>query len=384
MTKRRKIANTMIAMSMLSVLFGFAPKEKKYEKELRPVMRGMYSSLQGLLGYYLDRDDFMDPRNDKAIRETLHAFEKQANLVAAKTRRFDQELKIYGEAVADDAKRAYQSFNKGAKNHSYFYMEELINTCFSCHTSRETKKDSKFVQLSDSVDLSELDPLMLPRFYVLARQFDKALTAYEDLFESQTLSLSEVLHFDPFLNYLIISIRTKHEIERPVALFQKLLKKNYPESVKRDFRTWLSSLKEISKTRKQRPSLRLAESWIAKGRLLMEYPRDQGGVIYYIEASRLLKDIISDSKAKNAQDKAKAAYLLGVTELVIGHPILGLEAQQYLEKAIRLSPHSDLADEAFSLYEENLIFAYSGSAGLNLPETEKNRLETLRKLAKKK
>lgn len=384
MTKCRILANTMIALCLSSVLFGFAPKEKKYEKELRPVMRGMYSSLQGLLSYYLDRDEFLDPKNDKKILETLHAFEKQANIVAGMTKQFDQELKIYGEAVSDDAQRAYQSFKKGAKNHAYFYTEELINTCFSCHTSRETNKDSKFAQLSDAIDLSDIDPLMLPRFYVLARQFDKALSAYEDLFEAQTLSLSEVLHFDPFLNYLIISIRTKHDIERPIALFQKLLKKSYPESIKRDFRTWLSSLKDIAKTRKKEPSLPLAESWITKGRALMEYPRDQGGVIYYIEASRLLKDIISDSKAKNAQDKAKAAYLLGVTELVIGHPILGLEAQQYLEKAIRLLPHSDLADEAFSLYEENLIFAYSGSAGLNLPANEKDRLETLRKLAKKK
>lgn len=365
-------------------LSGFAPKEKKFEESLRPTMQGIYGSVKDLLGFYVDRGAFLAPENEKVISNSLGSLRKLSADIAKKTKSFDDELMVYGEHFQEDSNRAYESFKQGSKDHAYFYIEEIIDTCFSCHTSREARKNSTFASLSKAVDMSEVEPLILPKYYVLHRQFDKALDAYESYFDSHQLSLSEVLHFDPFLNYLIISIRAKHDIKRPLNLFGKLKKRDYPQIVKNDFEIWVASLQDIQKKSNVKPSLDLAQSWIDKGRQLMEYPRDQSGVVYYIEASRVLKTIISDGVKKADQEKARAAYMLGLTELVIGHPVLGLEAQRYLEKAIRTLPHSELAKEAFSLYEENLLFAYSGSAGLNIPDSEKVRLEDLRSLANNK
>jgi tetratricopeptide (TPR) repeat protein len=339
----------------------------------------MFQTVQNLLPYYVNRDDFRDPRHEDKIGQYLEQLAKLSEKIEGKTKHYDAELKSLGATFDEDVQAAQQSFTKGAHNQAFFYVEEVLATCFSCHASRSTESDSQFADITEKIDWSQVEPFMRPRFLTVSRQFDKALTEYENLILNRGLSIAEVLHYDPFLNYLVLAIRVKNDKARALKTLQKALKKPYPRILKNDLKVWSDSLKDIVESDKKTAKLERAEEFIEKGRSLAEYPRDQSGIVYHIEASRILKELLVTVEKSPTQ--AEVAYLLGLTELVIGSPFFGLQAQRYFETAIRKKPGSPVARRAFDLYEENLIFGYSGSSGLHLPASEKEKLEELRKKA---
>lgn len=364
------------------IFMGFAPKDKQYREELRPLMQGLFLSVQEVLPFYLDRPQFQDPENAEQIAKLLDGIQTHASKVEGKTAEYDTELKMYGENFQQDAKGAYQAFQKRAYGQAYYHLEEVLSTCFSCHASRPTESDSKFADLASQLDWEKIGEFYKPRVLIISRLFDQAATEYERLILERGLSMEELLHFDPLLNYLTLTIRVKNNKERALKAVSAALKKSYPRILKKDLEVWQSSLQELildEKKRKDLITITRAEELIGKGRAKMEYPRDQRGIVYYLEASRVLKELLVASE--RTQDQANVAYLLGLTELVVGNTLLGLEAQRYFEQAIRLQPKSNLAKRAFDLYEETLIFGYSGSSGLHLPATEKSKLEELRKTA---
>ena len=57
------------------------------------------------------------------------------------------------------------------------------------------------------------------------------------------------------------------------------------------------------------------------------------------------------------------------------------QAEHYLEAAIVMAPHTTVSADACALLEEQILFGYSGSAGLSLPEEVRKELERLRTLA---
>ncbi|MFW7377795.1 MAG: hypothetical protein ACOH5I_03165 [Oligoflexus sp.] len=372
---------TSIALISTLSIMAFAPKEQKYRDELRPIMQTLFVSVQEVLPYYLDRSEFQDEKNAEKISKLLGNIQEHAKAIDGKTADYDEEMKLYGANFETDAIGAHQSFQRKAYGQSYFYLEEVLTTCFSCHASRASEKDSKFADLTGKIDWDKVGEFNKPKLFTISRQFDKAAKEYENMILDRGLSMEELLHFDPFLNYLILTIRVKDDKARALKLVKQALKKPYPRILKKDLEVWRDSLENLTKEEKanQKPNLKRAEDLIAKGKSQMDYPRDQSGMVYYIEASRVLKQLLVSTE--NPADQANVSYLLGLSELVIGNAFIGLEAQRYFEQAIRLQPKSVLAKRAFDLYEENLIYGYSGSSGLHLPASEKAKLEDLRKKA---
>ena len=375
---------TLSALAM--VVFGaiqlvaFDAKDKKYRSELKPIMQSIANSMSELLPFYLDYQAFSDKQNAAKIEKDLANLHTQAERIRGKTKSFGTDVHVYGSNVLYETNGALSHFKRGAYKQAHFYLEETLETCFSCHTSRASNDNSRIIDFSKIEISDSMSAFAKPKILAVSRQFDRAIEAYEDLILNQDLSLGDLLYQDPFQHYLNLTVRVKNDKKRALKLLRAAQKKALPSGIKDNLRTWERSIEDVLKLElSQKNQLSLARLLIAKAQKLREYPRDQSGLIYFLESSRLLKE--QWETQQDQKIRAQSAYYLGIAELAIGRSLLGLEAQPFLEMAIKLQPKSDLAQKSYHLYEENLVFSYSGSAGTFLPEDEKKHLEELRKLA---
>lgn len=370
----------LLAAALLSTAFD-VPKDHDRYAEFKPQMQAVYASLIQVMKVLLKDAEVTDGKERAALEAQFRNLAERSQVIRDIAAKSDRGHQVLASELAKSTQMAHAQFKAGNMTQTRFFLSDVVNTCFTCHTSRSSD-DSKFViNFQKDLNWSQFEPLSKARFLALSRQFEAAAREYEQLFSSQTLSADSLINLDPFVEYLIVSIRVRDDAASVLKTLQGLKMDGYPELVKKDLSAWISELKAQEGQKKARGSaLDQAKSHMARARASMEYPRDRAGLIQYILASKILHELVN-AKDSPPANKAEAYYLLGITELSIGSSLFADESIAYFEEAIRLQPRSALAKKAFAQLEENLLFAYTGSSGVNLPEDEKKRLDELRKLA---
>ncbi len=362
-------------------LMAFKPKPgDKSNEDLRPHMRAVYQSLMNIFPFAVSRAAFTDKKNEKLIQDNLKLISEHATRIDAVVSKDEKGHAFLSQQLQRNASLAANRFAGGHPEQAQFYVEEMYDTCLSCHTSRGSAGDSAFtMDFPRDVKPENLGTLGKARFLSLSRQFDKAMDEYERLFQSGELSLEDLLHYDPFVDYMLLALRVKDDRTRVLKTFSQLKVQNYPVMIRHDLEAWTDSLKKLKPRSAKQSELDYAKQLIKSAQSVSEYPRDRSGLVYYIYASRTLRSYLEKADLNKAA-RAESYYQLGVCELGIGVPYLPTESGMYFEESIRLAPKAGFAKKAFALYEEGLLFGYSGSSGVNLPEEEKSKLDELRKL----
>lgn len=374
-----KILRYLFLLMGMNVAFAL-PQDPNHYAEFRPPMQSLYGSLVQLIAVLL-QDDKVTGKERSQMEEHFKNLAIQSATIKALAMKSDKGHQTLAEELARDTQAAYTHFKSGHDSQARFFLSDVVNTCFSCHTSRNGSEDSQFsVNFNKDVKWDSFQPLAKARFLALSRQFDAASDAYEKLFFKGGLSTDNLVNEDPFLEYMIIGLRVKAESPRILKTLEQMDKKDYPEILKKDIQGWVRVLKDLPRFKSSGSALRDAKEHIRLAKMEMEYPSDRAAIIRYILASTLLQDFIK-AKGISSADKAEAYYELGLCELTIGSNLFSDESLAYFEETVRLLPGSSLAKKAFAQFEDILRNGYTGSAGTQLPEEEKRRIETLKKMA---
>jgi len=363
------------------ILSGYKIKsgEKDYA-EFRPHMRAVYASLMTIFPLTLNKSSFMSKDNTKTIQDNLNLIAEHSTMINQLASKDEKGHAYMSFQLERNARQAARKYREGYGDQAHFFVEEVFDTCLSCHTSRSSASDSEFtMDFAKNVNMDALGTFGKAKFLSLSRQFDQAMDEYERIFTNESMSSEELLHFDPLVDYLVLAVRVKNENDRVIKTFSTLMKKPMPQMIKHDLEVWVEALNKVKKRNKKQSDLEYAKILIKEGKTVNEYPRDRSGLVYYIYASKYLKDHLKKDKV-STQDKAETYFQLGLCELAIGEPLLAAESGMYLEEAIRLAPKSSFARQAFGLYEEFLMYGYTGSSGTKLPAEEKAKLAELKKM----
>ena len=371
----------LLGLAVISIFFmGFAPNRSENSKVLKTEMSILYQSLAKILPLYLDSDRFYNVKNKTLVESKLEAIHTHSKQIKKFLSTSDEELKILSRSLEHSSNLARINFKRELRGQSNYYVGEVLDTCFACHSSRKSSNDSQ-LDLLKHVNLADLAPNAKAKLMTISRQFSQAMDEYEDIILKHQLDLSEIIHFDPFLKYLVLGLRVRPDVPRVAKTLNAAIKRPLPQSIKQDIRIWIKSLEDVrSKEWSQGDLLQQVQRLMQKGKLVMDFPKDQSGAVYYLEASRRLKEFLAN-KDVDKKRKAHAYLLLGKSEMVIGRSFLGLEARRYFEITIRLQPKTGIAQDAFKIYENSVLFGYTGSSGMHLPEDEAAKLEELRQKA---
>jgi hypothetical protein len=123
-----------------------------------------------------------------------------------------------------------------------------------------------------------------------------------------------------------------------------------------------------------------ARMLIDEGRRLNQYPADKRGLVHFVAASGLLLRWLEDHDRRGAEE-AEAYLLLGVAESHISWGLWTDQTDFFLETAIRLHPHSQLAMQAYSFLKDYMTARHSGASDTFIPDSVQTYLDNLAVLA---
>jgi hypothetical protein len=190
------------------------------------------------------------------------------------------------------------------------------------------------------------------------------------------------LYFNEALrSLLLISIRIEKDPLEGVATLQRVLNtSDLPEEDAREAKSWMKQLTAWSaeKPARARDTVAFAEQLITTG-ATSSPTRMQDDVALLRGTAILHTQLEQGTIRKDA--RPRALYLLGFAYTKL--PLFFSEswAEMYLERCIKEFPGTVTAKQAFSIYRDQIVDDYTGTAGTDIPAEVKLHLEELRKKA---
>jgi hypothetical protein len=360
--------------------------------ETRAVMDPIFGALRTVLPYSLSPERFRDPANRDTIAAGLATLGARAGDLARHGRTREASFAFLSGSLANDARELQKTFDEGRSEEARFRFRELIDTCVACHS--RLPSDTSFPlgeRLVKSLDAQGLPLEERARLEVATRQFDAALASYEALFASPDALPVDFDIMGELDDYLEISIRVKNDLERPIRTLETLSQReDTPQGLREDLRSWVLSLRQISKRDFSKASLAEARHQVSEAESFDPIDGDRRALIHYLAASSLLHRLIAEPRFAAAAagkggpetaELAEAYVLLGTIEARVGRALWPWQAESLLETAIRLQPRTPLAQRAYALLDEFVTAGYSGTGGTQIPEDERAKLEELRVLS---
>lgn len=373
---RRRIATGMAA-ALLVATWALADRAGA-DAATQAAMREIFAQLRILLPEAVQHS-FGDATRKDEIRTALGALEDRANALDEHSAGLDPGARLFGRALARDARRAREFFDRGRTENAAFYVESLVDDCVACHTLRPADDSPWPEGFLREPELQELDRLERAIALVATRQFSAALDTYEAVFRDPAEGPVGLL--GPLADALAVALRVQRDPGRARALVETVLERpSLPEGVREDLDVWRARLASVTPEDLAGTTLDRARAALAAGDAAGGGPGDRRALIEYLVAAAQLSDLLPEPQA-SPSDAAEVYFLLGRAELGLGPAGWLSRADLYFETAIRLAPETTVARKAFALLEEETISGFTGSGGLRLPADEERRLRDLRRIA---
>ena len=337
----------------------------------RALMHSIFQAITTALVPSFNDEQFSQRKNRAKIEESLKSLSASASQLEAHASAYDRSFEFVAKSLSHDARSLLTYFEKGRYDEARFTLHNMTDNCIACHsTFTETRRFPDAGKFFADVDLKDLSPIERAHLQVMARQFDDALTSYEEVLGDRQLEPTLAVTLGSFSDYLKVAIGVKHDFKRPEAMLAKLrARPTTPLHVRQQIDRWLSALKEFdaAKVFDQPNDFTTGRDIMRAGRALMEFPRDRDGLIHYVTANALLSRYVH-AHADRGVEVAESYYLLGIAESLLEHSFWLTRSDFFLESSIRLAPAAPFAPKAFGLLEENLIADNTGSSGTHVPD----------------
>lgn len=348
------------------------------EKEAtRETMRVIFQSLRYLLQVDISGQAFGEASNRDKVLAALRELDDQAAILASHGFVDDTGGMFLASVLERYSLLLLRSFEQDEPGKVQELLYGITDVCVACHTRLPSPRDSPVARhFADSSSIASLPARKRARIQVATRRFDDALDTLESLLESQGDADTVVLE-DALRSYLILNIRVKGDMERPIPILEAVEEKLAPDSALRgDLEAWLASLQHYRDVPFVSDPLQTARQIMAaadKG----DFPSPRSALVEYIAASSLLNRYLLSNPA-DAMDVSEAHYLLGVAEYRIHRDDWLPQAELYLEISIVLAPDAPWANPAYKLLVEKIDRTYTRLPGGRLPPDVEERLWELR------
>lgn len=353
-------------------------------------MQSMAADVKKLLPFIYDRAAFHDVKNRTEIRKYLQEFSKAAdhiNAGAGKPFIKDDLLLSYSiENLKEDLNRAVHSFDVGQLEYARSVAKASMSHCFRCHSVTQAGNSAGWDL--DQVHSLSLAPIEKADLLVATRKYDKALAYMESQLRSEEFQKNYAFDFESMLRrYLAVMIRVENAPQRAQRELDRILEReSIPHYIVEQAQGWRQSLKAWASEKKQpvRNATDLfaqVEKRFKRAAEIQHYEKDHAGDVEYLRATAALHEGMK--LAKTPEENARALYLLGRAYEVLDELGSWNLHEVYYESCLLKDPKSPLAQRCFNRLEASLYMGYSGSAGMNLPPEERERLRRLKEKMQK-
>lgn len=378
-------------------------------------MTRLYQSLGQILIQVSATQDYFQGKNHARLEKEVKTFVKLAQETAhlskdpKKSADADLSLTLFAPMFAQEAKRAQSELKVGHREYARTLLKGMASYCIACHT--RNLSGPNFEELgfqfpaTEKVKLSEINRA---EFYVAARQFDRAQSAFLKILSDSSLLINTPIEWERAMRYaLAIAIRVKKDPNQAIEIIQKVMSaEKAPYFIKKDAEQWMKSAQdwkaelhrdlkteESYRTEAIRLMTRAREAQKIKGLGAFTGTHDvvsyaRSGDVDYLRASAVLHEWMqkypvtsSQLSAQQTSGGVEALLMAGICYEVLKEFNLEGVHELYYETCVRRSPHTVTAEACYRQYEQSVHFSYTGSSGTHLPSDISRKLSDLQTLS---
>ena len=265
-------------------------------------------------------------------------------------------------------------------------LKAMTAICLSCHSQLSTHEFAKNVPEASKSLFSR--PFDYANYLLLLRRFDEASKQYEISLEQNLKEQSTPQSQEEISSALkrLLSIHTKMDTNIKAALefVEKYkAKEKMPKIAHDNLVQWEKSLQKW-KSFNPNGKFKLVESFIKTNLKPLDQKKDEvlegkHDVTLLISSGFLARHL---NERPDSKLTPEILYWLAVAEKRLGTSYLFSLGDLYLKECIQRYPKSAYAKKCYQEYEDNTVFGYSGSAGTDIPDDEKQELKRLKGLLK--
>jgi hypothetical protein len=352
-------------------------------KEWPQHMQGLGVSVMRLVPFIYSEKAFEDPANHKQILDDIRSFGGVAHEITPKMGEHflgtDPIVKYNLQQLKYDVARAEEAFEMGSLDYSRGTMKNVMNHCFNCHSMNGAPSKINW-NISQFQSLN-LTPLERSDLYVATRQFDASKNLLEGLLKDPDYIQALPLDFEAALRrYLALMVRVKKDPKSSLRELEQLQeRKGVPFYVQDHLHAWMESLRKWSHEKPSRkPLLQQARERMSAAHRLQNFAKDHSGDVEYLRATALLHEFLQKEQPPEAE--AEAFYLLGQSYEALDEPGFWNIHEVYYESCVRALPKTKQAQNCFRRFEASIYLGYSGSSGIHVPQSERERINDLKAL----
>lgn len=383
----------IIGLYILSVLCSLVVYAKPSSQASSPptTKESMHQFLDQFIGlkkYLVSDDEFQDPKNAGDIAIHLKNL-AEAVKITKHDQILNQENFKFSRAVLEEhITETERVFRLGNKAYARWMTGSTLGICMSCHTQVPTR-DYKFsIFLKSDYFTSDFDRA---EFMYATKNFDGAVELYKGLIAGYPKNYQSADRLEKSIQRaLIYHIRVKRDFTEARKDINEFLKnKELPEFLNRNLKVWDAELGNWSKRKlpafdKMKPNE--LDQFVANN-YTFDTNRNRANswdpkYISNLVLSGYLNEYLQHHPA--AQATPEILYWLSVMDREINHSAFYSFADMYLKECILRFPETPMAMKCYKEYEEEMIFGYAGSAGLNIPKEVRDDLKYLKSFVESK
>ena len=343
-------------------------------------MRGIFTALTTSYTYSLDMDYFQDRHNRDTILASLEALVANTGALEEHGGGLDPSFDYLRRFLAGDAEEALKRYRERQYLGSQFMLNKLMENCATCHS--RLPSDQAFgtgAAFLESARVEALAPVDRVNIEIAARQFDRALSTYEEIFALPAMTAQGLQLIGAFEGYLKIAIGVRNDTERPSRALEKFLQRDdVPAGLRGEVKTWIGDLATLDLEAATASPLVTARRLIGDAAVAKKTPAERPELVRMVAANTLLHRHLQTLSTYD-DDASEAYYLLAVTESRVSRSYWIAETDFLLEKAVRSAPKSDFAKKAFAVLADRSAGGTPVSAYEDM-KTPKIDIEELRRL----
>jgi hypothetical protein len=344
-------------------------------------MGQIFEAVQTLLLTALDGDKWSDPANAAEIEAAILTLEQMGSELQSHEGDGTASFAFFSRTLSLSTTNLASKHRAGDLEFAREQLFALVHSCVGCHSRLPATADSDLSKrfVSDA-RMAELTLEERATFETATRQFDAALATYETIFRSPDYTPVDLSRMGLLDNYLALCLQVRGDAERPRRTLELLLERpDQDAALAADLRNWLKDLERVH-AEKSEMDLDAIRERIARSEAASVSRSERNLLVDYLASAAQLHRYVEDS-AHSSLEHAEAYSLLGLVESRVGRVFWPAPEEFYLQVAIRMAPGTQVARDAFELYEEIATIGYTGSGGTRMPANMVSHLEYLRELA---
>jgi hypothetical protein len=343
-------------------------------------MRGIFTALTTSYTYSLDMDYFQDRHNRDTVLASLEALVANTGALEEHGGGLDPSFDYLRRFLAADAEEALKRYEERQYFGAQFMLVKLMENCATCHS--RLPSDQAFgtgAQFLEEARVEAMPPVDRVNIEIAARQFDRVLSTYEEIFALPTMTPQGLHLIGAFEGYLKISLGVRNETARPARTLEKyLLREDVPAGLRETVRKWIQDLTALDLKAGSAAPLRTARELAGYAAVIRKPTSPRPELVRMAAANTLLHRYLQTLSTYDSES-SEVFYLLAVTESHLSRSYWIAETDFLLEKAVRSAPKTDFARKALAVLVDRSSVTAPPSAyeGMKTPKVD---IEELRKL----